>query len=630
MKTSDFFSYLNNNFSTSDLKSLFQIFRQDPILWNVVQNLPTLSRMKEKYGNSLNSWSLSKLCFSHLDLIDNILAKPVKDKLYLSKAIKLLEAVRIGKVNINNFHDATLLALALYERGLKKKNWTGLIEELNPNNEVSRVNFYLNWRTAFAILFNLLDYDEQFLESLSKEKDEHLAISLINHVVAVQLISDNEKVSILLRIINSRTKNEQINWYQLIGNQLSYLGPLFSEKLSESTVLKFESDLSISNDINNLDELVKKNLRNGYVSLLENSRVQANSFFSAARDTTRKILSTIEMLCLETENEDRNPKLTNSNIPADARFQDLVISKYKNITTDETENSTNFDNKGILEKLQILVKMKLDGEEMRAKELASLEFRNWLEKQLKNWPSMDEIVYLEGLDHSRILEDIRELSLFELEEKYLDFLELISKNILFIDRLAGNTSINSVNSDKIYERSKVNLILNPEDHENRKRLIKILILENDWGTLYAEWKNLEGTFDFEPEDWLNYAKSACESNHLDEAKKLCDQLVQVGIDKGEILSIQGKVAFKSGQFDEALNLLNESISSVANNKDAWITLSQIYLQNADYDQTLATLRSAVLAVPDSDEIHAMLATVCLEQNLFAEALPYLRKAIALK
>ena len=82
MKTSDFFSYLNKNFSTNDLKSLFQIFRQDPVLWNVAQQLPTLSRMKDKYGNATNNWSLTKLCITHLGLSDNILAKPVKDKLY--------------------------------------------------------------------------------------------------------------------------------------------------------------------------------------------------------------------------------------------------------------------------------------------------------------------------------------------------------------------------------------------------------------------------------------------------------------------------------------------------------------------------------------------------------------------
>ena len=130
------------------------------------------------------------------------------------------------------------MALALYERGLKKKNWTGLIDELNPNNEGSRVNFYLNWRTAFAILFSLLNYDEKLLESLSNEKDEYLAISIINHIVAVQLISDTEKVSILHRIIERQSKNEQINWYQLIGSQLSHFGPMFSEKLTESTVIK--------------------------------------------------------------------------------------------------------------------------------------------------------------------------------------------------------------------------------------------------------------------------------------------------------------------------------------------------------------------------------------------------------
>ena len=140
----------------------------------------------------------------------------------------------------------------------------------------------------------------------------------------------------------------------------------------------------------------------------------------------------------------RTPKSGKSNFPADARFQDLIYSKYNAFTTEKTEISSNFDNKGILEKLQILVKMKMDGEEMRAKELASLEFRNWLEKQIKNWPAMDEIVYLEGLDHSKILNYIRELNLVELENKYLDFLEVISKNILYVDKLAGNTSINSI------------------------------------------------------------------------------------------------------------------------------------------------------------------------------------------
>ena len=202
-----------------------------------------------------------------------------------------------------------------------------MIDELNPNCEVTRVNFYLNWRTAFAILFSLLNYDEQLLESLSIEKDEYLAISLINHIVAIQLISDSEKVSILHRIINKRSKNQQINWYQLIGSQLSHFGPMFSEKLAESTVIKFESESDISKDINSLDELVKKNLRNGYVSLLENSRVQANSFFTAARDTTKNVLSTIEMLCLETYSGDQNPKFVNSNFPADARFQDFNYFK---------------------------------------------------------------------------------------------------------------------------------------------------------------------------------------------------------------------------------------------------------------------------------------------------------------
>lgn len=629
MKTSDFFSYLDKNFSTSDLKLLFPILRQDPIIWSGFQELPALIRMKEKYGTSPNDWSLRKLSFSHLGLNENILSKSVKEKLYLSKAIKLLEAVRNDKVNVENFNDSSLLALALYERGLKKKNWVGLIQELNPNFDIPRVDFYLNWRTAFAILFCLLDYEEQLLETLADEKDEYLAISLINHIVAVQLISENEKVNILYRIINNRPKNKQINWYQLIGSQLSSLGHLISEKLPEETVLNFESELDVVNDINNLDDLVKKNLRNGYISLLENSRVQAYSFFSAARDTSKNILATIEMLCLETDMEDRKHTITNTVLPLGSKFQDLFISKYKNYDVNELDNSNSFDNKGILEKLQILVKMKLDGEEMRAKEIAALEFANWLEKRIKNWPAMDEIVYMEGLDHSKILEYIRELGLFELEMQLLNFLEMITKNNLYIDKLARNNSINALNADKMYERCKVNLILNSADQENRKQLIKILNNEKDWDTLFEEWGNLEGKIDFEPEDWLNYANSACESDHLEEAKNLCSQLEQVGVEKGEILSIQGKTAFKSDQFEEALNLLNESISSAPKNKDAWLTLSKIYLQNEDYDQALATLRSAVLAVPDSDEIHAMLATVCLEKNLYAEALPYLRKAIAL-
>ena len=629
MKTSDFFTYLDENISASDQKEFLQTIRQDSILWKAFQEVPVLIKLSEKYGNSVADWTLKRLCFTNLGLSEQILTKPVKEKLYLSKAIKVLDSVRNGGMKVSNISDSSLLALALYERGIKKKNWTGLIKELTVSSDFSRIEFFLNWRTAFAILFSLLDYDEKLLEDLADEADEYLAFSLINHIIAVQLISEKDKANILRKLIDNSTQNQQISWYQLIGSQLGSLRKQFLDFDPQSKVLNPGSNDGPINNLNNMDESIKKNLRNGYISLLENSNIQANTFFKTARDVSKNLLDTIEMLCLETDLANRIIPEFKENLSNTPKYQDILYSKTNDFVKDGNEVRNSFENCGILEKLQLLVKMKSEGEEKRAEELASIEFNNWLVDRQKNWPALDEIVYLQGLDHIRLLELANELNLSELEVEYLEFLEIISKNQKFTDKASLKRTMHFADNEKLYEISKVNLIINPDDIENRKRLIRVLNKEKDWNTLFTEWEKLEEKVEFDTDEWLNYAKSACESNHLDKSLNLCNQLSQIGVEEGEINSIKGNIALRKGEIDKAVNLLNESINSVSNNKDAWLTLARIYHQEDKFDDALATLRSAVLAVPDSDEVHAMLANVCLEKNLFSEALPYLRKAIAL-
>ena len=625
MKSTAFFQFLNNNISISDQKELFESIRLDPIIWEALLNNNLIHKIVENYGKSIENWMIGKICLLGIGLSTDILSKPIREKLYLKKAIILFENARNNASQIDNLEAATLLALALYERGLKAQNWNGLLSDLGIQKFENRSQFVNCWRTPLAILYSFLDCHDDLLVGIASDKDDNLSISLINHIIAVQLFSKTEKVNILKRLVEKSNLTKQISWYQSFPTQLGFLVPDISEGLHQTAQFNISNDKNLFSSYKNIEDQIQENILFGYKNLLEKSNNQAHAHFLAAKSVSKKLQDYIDLLCLESN----QPEDFTVSEGKDPFFEDILLSNYDDAVDLNQFRSDSIEPKGILLKLSSLVELMNKGEQNRAKELAIREFDFWLNQRKNNWPAIDEIELIQRIDHKKIIEYLKELKLTSQIENFVNFLDDISKNNPNINPVILDSFVEFAGAETQYEKLKVGLAISPQNKKIRSDLMRLLAQKCDWETLYEEWEHAETNGEIEGGDWIKYALTACKAGKLETAQRLCDKLSSSGADEGQILAIKGKISFLNGDLVLAKTQLSESLRITTDLADAWLTLAEIYSQENNFYDAISTLRSAVLSVPDSHDIHYAMASACLANNQYAEALPYLKKAIAL-
>jgi len=625
MKSTAFFQFLGNNISISDQKELFESIRLDPIIWEALLKNNLIQKIVENYGKSIENWMIGKISLLGIGLSTDILSKPIREKLYLKKAIVLFENARNNAAPVDNLEAATLLALALYERGSKAQNWKGLLTDLGIQKFENRSQFVNCWRTPLAILYSFLNCHDDLLVGIASEKDDNLSISLINHIIAVQLISKTEKVNTIKRLVEKSNSTKQISWYQSFPTQLGFLVPDISEGLHQSAQYKISNNKNLFSSYQNIEDQIQENILFGYKSLLEQSNNQAHAHFLAAKNVSKKLQDFIDLLCLESN----QPEDFTVSEGKDPFFEDILLSNYDDAVDLNQFRSDTVEPKGILLKLSSLIELMNKGELNRAKELAIREFEFWLNQRKNNWPAIDEIELIQRIDHKKIIEYLKELKLSNQIENYINFLEDISKNNPNINPVILDSFVEFAGAEKQYERYKVSLAISPKDKKIRADLMRLLAQKCDWETLYEEWEQVEASGEIEAGDWIKYALTACKAGKMDTAQRLSEKLSSSGADEGQILAIKGKISFLNGDLELAKTQLSESLKINTDSSDAWHTLAEIYSREENFYETISTLRSAVLAVPDSHDIHFAMASACLDNNQFAEGLPYLKKAIAL-
>lgn len=626
MKSTPFFQYFDATISQTDQKKLFESLRLDKIVWEAFIDLGTVKKIVESLGQNIEDWNLGSIALIHSGLSLDIRSRPISEKLYLKSAVTLFETIRNGKGRVQDLKQATLLGLALYERGLKTQNWHGILTELGIQRFESRSFFYQCWRTPLAILYSLLDYSQDFLIAIADDKDENLAISLVNHIISVQLFDKKKKANIIKNLVENSPMAKQISWYQSFPGQLGFMVPEISNVLRKPDQYQFETDNNPISSFKVIEEKIQEHILSGYKNVLEKSSHQANAHFKAAKETTNKLQNFIDLLFIRSDEAfgEYGYIDPSSDTSQNVHFKPGGTNSY----VDLEGSNTSLDN-SIIQKLNSAIALKEKGEENRAKELATRDFYVWLHERQANWPAVDEIELLQKIDHRTIIDSLKHLELADQIEAYLSFLDMISKNNPIISAIITDNIDQFANSELQYEKYKINAAIEPANAQIQKNLRKLLIQKKDWETLYLEWETAEANGKVEQSDWFDYANAACNAGKIEEAKKLCEKLASHGMEDALVYSINGKIQFLEGEYETAKISLKKALQGDATSAEAWLTLAEIFEVEENFNEAITTLRSAVLAVPESDEIHYALARVCLHQNLFAEALPYLRKAIAL-
>ncbi len=622
MNSTSFFKSLNDNLSDIDQRILVDSFKQDPHILHQMRNEEFFSQCLQKFGNKIQDWSLGEVALISIGAKKEILKKDVKDKFYLKEAISILDETFKNHSGEMDFKKSTFIALALFERKRKNLSWSGLVAELAKNN--STTTTLVTWKTSLAILFSLLDDDQEFLRSMLNENNPFLGIGLINHIVAAQFISRNDKAKTLINLFEQESIGSQIYWLQSIPSQIAFLADQISSSLNQS---KIYSKINRNESENQFDDSYKENMLNGFRFQLENSPIQARSNFQAAKEKLQKITKLLDLnLMSDSIEEIQKEKINYINEP---KIGDLTFGKNNSINKSVNVSANEIRNKGILANLTYASDILDKGDGPKAREIGKQQFQNWLATQKNTWTSPETVAYIQNLDQQKLFQLLDKLGLDGLASEYVQFLRIISFPMEKLQNELVEGLVTANQYEDAYSELKITLS-NPGDHQSTyKKIFSILSMSKNWDSLIAEWEDYSKEYSMNHTDWLNYADATLNANDLSKTHDLLEKMQSEGVNPNKINLINGKLLFKEGDFENARNLLEDSTKRIPESEDGWIVLSEVYKELGQVQKSIETLRSAVLSIPDSPVIHFNLAKLCSDQELYAEALPYYRKAVAI-
>lgn len=629
MNTTLFFQSLKDSLKENDQIILIESAKQDKLLLKQIRNNDFFKQCVESFGNTLDHWSLGKVAMLSVNSKIELLVKDVKEKHYLKNAISILDETFKNHAKEIDFQRATYIALALHERKRKNRSWTGLLEELS--NGFSRQSTLLTWRTSLAILYSLIDFDDELLQALIIDKDPYIGVSFVNHILATQLISQKEKAFRFVKLMEKQSLETQIIWVQTLPNQVSYLANQISIALGESKIFSKRISESLTNQdfdlVSKFDPAIKLNLLNGFRYQLEKSPLQAKSNFLNAREKLQQILRLIDLNVISQSYADVHDDLmTYMNEP---KFNDLSFNHMVEGNKSLIDEKQNFPNRGILSNLTYACAIQKKGDGLKAREIGEKQFKNWFTALKIDWPSSETVSYLHNLDHKKIILLLNSLGLNGLSAEYVKFLSTISISMdeMQDEFIQGLETLNLL--DEAYSELKMSLNNSENKEETYHDIFGLLSKSKNWDALFCEWENYAQSFLMSQEDWINFAQAALNANQLEKTRDLLEKMKSEGVNRTQIDVISGKLHYLEGDYEKARAILEDTTKRLPEYEEGWTVLSDVYNKMGLFQKSMETLRSGVLAAPNSSLIHFSLAKVCIDQELFAEALPYIRKAVVL-
>ncbi len=625
MKTTIFFQSVYEKINEKDQKIFLDPINHDKLIQSFLSDPDVFNQCVDKFGQNIHKWSLGKVACLSIGIKPEVLRKDVSEKFYLKQSISLYENNLKGIVDLD-FQKATYIALALYERKRKNQSWDGLLEEISSRQPRKKV--LTNWRTSLAILFSFLDYEEDLLVSLINEYDPYLGISFVNHMLSVQFLSHKEKACKAVALAEKLTIDNKIAFVQSWVAQLPHLNDELRAAISESRILSaglFVDDSQDLEEKNLFDSTYKNQILNAFVHQLDGSQLQTKTNLKFAREKIKNILRFIDMNLLDGGS---SPTPNDFSIYQNEPYFEDLIFRNQNTASKPLGNETQFS-KGIISILDFANETHKRGEVIKAREIATNQFRLWLDKITDSWPSPDTLSYLSRLNHKQIIDALNSVGLDGLSAEYITFLYSLpmSRTALKNEYISAMISVEKF--DQAYQELKTSLIDNPHQPDVYKNIFKVLKSSSNWKALFLEWKDYSKQFKLSQDDWVQYANSALNAEEFDDTQVILKKMSDEGVDQLEIDILQGKLHYKRGEFEAARILLENTTRQVPSLADGWIVLSDVYLEMGMIEKSMETLRTAVIAIPDSDEINFKLSKLCLDQELIAESLPYIRKANAL-
>lgn len=654
MPSGDLFYEIGRLFSSSESPLVLSALRQEPLVWQSLQNREFLQAAVERSSvraggtSEAGFWTPARLALLALGdprPVDALRAEPmaVLGPSLQELALQAYQNMQRTGQPPATLRDAALLALTLRERRRLTGAWTGMIGEILPRegDKTKLAVAERMWRAPLAILYGLIPDPEEMLRSLLCKNAPHAAFAWAVHAQLCQPLSESEHAQIFTRLLHNQPVVYQLN---LLRTLSLYGRESLAAALADRLLIGHPAFASLrAQNGENPPDLAALSSRAlalqqmGAFYHLAGDSTQALSLYQAAQQTLEQWQAGLQLqqLNLQSTLQERGtgPLLDagqTTNLAASAEWlgEELgaVLVSHPYGTSIIQQVSTDTESALLQMKRALLM---FGREPAVARDLARQGAAGLLEDiRSMGVPFCGDFVYSwrpQDVLHILLQLDLHEEA-FDLVNALLE-VRPVDNQLLHI---AAKISHGLGKIDAAIQYATNAAALDPQNPDWRRELGGLWGLTGEWERSWAEWEKALALVSPPSEaDMISCAQAALRAGACSRAIELSETLLKNDANNGAALGLMGQALIRQGQPQQAVSYLFRATLLSPENLAPWLALADVQRQLGENHRALETLRSAVTAVPEDPEGHLALAEACIEAGLLSDALPHLKKAFQL-
>lgn len=654
MQSNDVFSEIGRVLPAEESAQVLAALRQEPLVWQSVQQASCLQEALENLGAQVQSWNPGRLALLALGAVTDGVPRPsetlrTEPLAALGQAMqeRALQAYQMaqqtGKPPVN-LREATLLALALRERRRLTGTWSGLLAEIMPKpgqGDVGPGNAFAVWRTPLACLYGLIPDPEEMLRSLLPRAAQPIPFALIAHVQLSQPLCEEDHVSAFSRLLHGLPVPMQL----CLLRALNLHGrERIAAALSGNIVVSHPAFASLraQNGVNEPDlaGLSQRALglqQMGSFYQLSGDRAQALSLFNVVETTLKQWLAGLYLQRLNLQvgegASDTGPLIESGQVLHLASAAGWLKNELGVVLMSHPYSAMVMDHvPGDVDSAFLQLKrarQMVQAEPAVARDLAHQSAAELLEAVRSfDLPFSGDFVYTWCPEDA--LKILLDLDLVEDAARLAQALLSIRPTDYSLLQLASRIQERLGNLDQAIHYARGVSALNPGSTSGRRLLGNLWGKAGNWEQALSEWQVvLEQSTPSSVTDRLACAQVALNAGRTDLAVSLSEAILAEDANNGAALGIFGQALVAQGDPSRATTYLVRATLLAPENLAPWLALARVQAGQGEGRRALETLRSAVTAVPDQPEGHLALGEASIAAGLLAEALPHLKKAFIL-
>ena len=646
---------IKQRFSDSDGKIILTCLRQDPLVWQFVQDNAISHPYFIAVKDEVNVFSPAKIAIwliedsmdialKDLENYETVLPSELKEK-----SRKALDTVLNTTLPPADLMTAGLLALALREIRKEKGSWKGLSKEIfiKGDHQTILKNIQI-WQTPFACLRMLCqDFDDLFGEFIFGNSPfiAKTSIPIFIHAYLAnpgdsENISDklftltqNLPIDFQLELLKWMSENNQVETQVKLAknllqtkNNIDAFAKVFSEiekiesPLEESDPLEITLPYSLAEDINKIAAFYyfsgNPEKAHEYYhksqNLLEN--LSSQTFYQALAvdqnySTSSQWFKLIQRLpnstqarylyiesLIQSENFQEAKKHLEELPPSDVK--DFLIAQIENEKGEPKNTDT---------KISPAVLMPSHEDLYTRPNFYAIQPKFRPDSNLlRSFVNRNPLMINQDQMEKALESNSGEPDMLELSRDYLEKVHQIDRAIelsLYLERLK------------------------PQDIQQKRSLVRLYCVAGKWQEAFSISQELiKSAHSPQKEDLENFAVAALKIDRVDMSISICQNILKKDPKNSKALITLGEGYMLKGDVVKAIQHMEQVVEMIPEDPETWLTLARLWENCGQVDRSLEILNQGIVAVPNAPTLLRAIGKAYLNQNAPADAMTNLHKA----